>query len=194
MELADEYTRRCQEDSDIVDHLPFLYDTVCRYPEAVVLEFGVRTGNSTAAFLAAAEAVEGHVWSVDVAKPHIPGWWAETGRWTLKVGNDTSQEIADAVPAEVDVLFIDTSHAYEHTLQELELYVPRVKPGGVVLCHDTELKEPEGCPTDPAFPVAKALDDYCEQTGMTWNNRSGCYGLGVLEVTRGSRRPVRLDS
>lgn len=182
MRLGAEYEARCRADSDIVDHLPFLYDTVCRFAGAVILELGVRTGNSTAAFLAGAEMVGGHLWSVDIAKPHVPAWWHESGRWTLSIGDDLAESTCEKLPDQVDILFIDTSHAFEHTLSELEAHVPRVVPGGVVLCHDTELKEPEGAPPEPAFPVARALDDFCESHELSWSNRTGCYGLGVLEV------------
>jgi predicted ThiF/HesA family dinucleotide-utilizing enzyme len=88
----------------------------------------------------------------------------------------------------VDLLFIDTSHYYEHTLQELRTYVPRVRPGGTVLMHDTELTREqitayEGRALDgPGIPVAQALDDYCAETGLTWTNTAGCFGLGRIDI------------
>jgi len=180
--LLDDYTQRAATPSDIVDHLPFLFDAVCRFPGATVLELGTRGGNSTAAFLAAAEQVDGHVWSVDVVNPRTPDWWLETGRWSLHVGDDMAAAAAEFAPPVVDVLFIDTSHYYEHTLAELEAFVPRVRPGGVVLMHDTELENPEGGGPDQAFPVVRALDAFCVAHEMTWTNRPGCYGLGVMDV------------
>jgi predicted O-methyltransferase YrrM len=90
--------------------------------------------------------------------------------------------IAADTPPEIDVLFIDTSHAYWHTLEELRLYVPRVQPGGVVLMHDTELESPDGVGNRPPFPVAKALNDFCAETGLMWRNRTGCWGLGIIDI------------
>ena len=52
------------------------------------------------------------------------------------------------------MLFIDTSHAYEHTLAELRKFVPLVAPGGTVLLHDTRLEVPERVGPQPPFPVA----------------------------------------
>lgn len=179
--LQQEYAARQQVWSDIVDHLPTLHDTVLGYPNATVLELGVRSGTSTAAFLAAVEHVDGHLWSVDIVQPQVPAWWAGTGRWTLTVGNDIDPDMAASQPAQVDVLFIDTSHHYDHTLAELRLYVPRVKPGGTVLMHDTELERPDGFSGDP-LPVARALDAYCAETGREWVNNTGCYGLGCIKV------------
>jgi cephalosporin hydroxylase len=173
------YRARLDVWSDIVDWLPVLHDTVMTYPKAAVIELGVRTGNSTAALLAAAEWVDGHVWSVDVAAPRVPDWWQSTGRWTLQVGHDLDPAVLAAMPERCDVLFIDTSHHYDHTLAELRAYVPRVRPGGTVLMHDTELERPDGW-TGISYPVRTAIEDYCAETGLTCEFRSGCYGLGVV--------------
>lgn len=184
--LKSEYEARSAQQSDIADHLPVLHDTVRRYVHARVVELGVRTGVSTAAFLAAVEAVDGHLWSVDIAQPDVPDWWQATGLWTLTVGDDIDPGVVAAHPASVDVLFLDTSHAWGHTLSELRVWVPRVAPGGMVLCHDTELERPDAAPAgDPLFPVARALDAYCEEAGLAWQNRPGCWGLGVITIPGG---------
>lgn len=181
--LRTEYESRVGQWSDIQGHLPTLHDTVLSYPEARVLELGVRWGTSTACLLAAAEQAGGHVWSVDVAVPAVPDWWEGTGLWTLTVGDDLAPPVLAAQPTEVDVLFLDTDHVYGHTLAELAAYVPRVVPGGTVLCHDTELGRPEDAPADgPEFPVARALDDFCAERGLSWSNQSGSYGLGVIRI------------
>jgi predicted O-methyltransferase YrrM len=183
--LQVEYAARKAVWSDIVQHLPTLYETVCGYDKPVVLELGVRWGTSTAALLAAVDEVDGHLWSVDIAQPQYPQWWHETGRWTLTVGDDCHDDVVAAQPAELDVLFIDTVHTYEHTSKELRLWVPKVKPGGVVLCHDTELNGAELLRLwgpQPKFPVAEALNDYCAEAGITWTNTTGCYGLGTIHI------------
>lgn len=182
MSFADEYEQRCGVKSDIVDHLPMLFYFARNYPTVQVLELGVRSGNSTAAFLAAAEGVGGHVWSVDIDKPSVPTWWEKTGLWTSIVGNDVDPDVIERVRSVdgFDVLFIDSSHTYDHTLAELRTYVPLVRSGGVVLCHDTELPWPEGADPIPPYPVARALDTYCEEIGCSWTNRNGCSGLGML--------------
>lgn len=180
--LFADYQGRCNVWSDIVDHLPTLHGHVLRYTKPVVLELGVRSGNSTAAFLAAVSLVEGHVWSVDIGLPQAPGWWWQTGLWSPIVGNDLDPSTLARLPEPVDVLFIDTSHAYDHTLRELETYVPRVKPGGVVLLHDTELEAPELVGPQPPFPVAKAIEEYCAENGLGWENITGSYGLGVIDI------------
>lgn len=178
--LQKDFAKRCEVWSDIVDWLPTLYETVLQYKNPTILELGVRSGNSTAAFLAAADEVDGVVWSVDIHPPNVPTWWLDTTRWKLRVDDDLNPALMVDLPAEVDVLFIDTSHHYEQTLAELRAYVPRVKPGGVVLMHDVELEMPDGYVGDP-YPVRRAIEDYCTDAGIKYELRSGCYGLGVIQ-------------
>ena len=144
----------------------------------------MRSGNSTAALLAAACSVGGHLWSVDIDQPQVPREWHDDPSWHLLRADDLSQQAKDWLPAACDVLFIDTSHTYGHTLAELREYVPRVAPGGTVLLHDTQFLATGGGNGDdagePAGEVAAALDAYCGETGRKWENRPGSYGLGVI--------------
>lgn len=167
--------------SDLGHHLPYIYEATATYTEPLVIELGVRSGVSTTGFLRAVAERGGHVHSVDIHHPNVPIWWADTGLWDFHVGDDLSDEILAALPSEVDIVFIDTSHFYAQTLSELRQYVPRVRPGGLVLLHDTELETPEGFTGDP-YPVRRALDDYCAATGRTWQNRPGDSGLGVIRI------------
>jgi predicted O-methyltransferase YrrM len=176
--IRSEYDRRCVEPSDIFAHLPRLYAEASR-PEVKVIELGVRSGNSTAAFLLAAQENDGFVWSVDVHPPQVP--WFGTECWQFVQGDDLW--LHDQLPNDVDVVFIDTSHHYGQTQAELELYVPKVRPGGVVLLHDTELKHPENRPyTDPPYPVRVAVQEYCVDHDLAPLFVPGCNGLGVIQV------------
>lgn len=178
MIAAPHYVDRCQRDSDIRDHMPRLHREASR-GDATIIELGVRTGNSTAAFLAAVEEHGGSVWSVDIDYPRVP--WTAHPQWLFILGDDLL--VVDDLPAEADVVFIDTSHHYSQTLAELAAYVPKVKPGGVVLLHDTELADPVGAPAgDPRFPVRVAVEQYCEAHGLTPQFVSGCNGLGVIRI------------
>jgi predicted O-methyltransferase YrrM len=195
--LEAEYQARLGAWSDIQGHLRFLYDRAAAIPGARLLELGVRSGNSTAVLLYAADTTDGHLWSVDLEPPRAPSWWPLTGRWSLIIGDDLKLAAdAQAVPVDplrqgwrlpnqVDLLLLDTSHTYDHTLAELRAYVPRVRPGGVVCCHDTLLVGHDqrgfGIEGDRG-PVADALDAYCAEVGLTWSNRPGSFGMGVLEI------------
>jgi predicted O-methyltransferase YrrM len=172
-ELTREYRSRAalgMPHSDIREQMPVLY-AWARHA-ARVIELGVRGGNSTSALLAALEG-RGELWSVDISPPQVPAYWHELKHWHLMVSDDTSWLAVDFCPAGADVLFIDTSHFYDHTLAELRLYVPKVRPGGVVLMHDT----------GPGWPeVASALDVFCAAAGLDWYDHPAWPGLGVIEI------------
>jgi predicted O-methyltransferase YrrM len=180
--LSQEYQARAAQKHDITEQLPLLYSAACQ-PGARVIELGVRKGNSTAAFLAAADAWDGEVWSVDVMEPQVPFSWTILPFWHVCVADDLSPEALAFCPAVVDVLFIDTSHYYEQTLAELRAYVPRVRSGGVVLLHDTK---GEATCFGPGWPeVAQALNSWSAETGISWRDVPGSAdspGLGVIGV------------
>ena len=115
--LAEEYRRRAAEDHDLRQQMPVLY-AWARHPGARIIELGVRTGNSTCAFLAGIEHSGGELWSVDVSEPEVPAEWREIPAWHVLVADDTSPEAVSFCPDGADVLFIDTSHLYEPTLAE----------------------------------------------------------------------------
>lgn len=184
--VQDGYRDRLARWSDIQEYLPFLYGQARDRKNPVILELGARRANSTLAFLAATNGT-GQVWSSDIDdilkyKDGI-GPWRRTPNWTFVCGDDMSAEVQEILPAEVDILFIDTSHEYEHTLEECRAYVPRVKKGGIALFHDTHLKSWPGYEWHGEnSPVWTALDDYCAESGLQWTDLDGIYGLGYIEI------------
>jgi cephalosporin hydroxylase len=169
--------------SDIGAHLPYLHQRA--KSAQVILELGVRNGCSTAAFLAGLDDSDGLLWSVDVLQPGPPASDWDDPRWSFIEGDDMDPFIIRETPSDVDLLFIDTSHRYQHTLDELVVYGPRVKCGGVILLHDTELEVAPGSVQDEDrnYPVRRAVEDWCRSRFLTPEWREGCYGLGVIEVT-----------
>lgn len=182
-QLLADFEARATAWSDIQGHLPFLRETAGRVNGQMILELGVRTANSTAALLLGAVESGGYLISVDIAQPTYPQWWHETDSWELFVGDDMSEAIRACAPQAVDVLFIDTSHAYEHTLAELRTYGPRVRPGGVILLHDVEVERfPELPGSEPPYPVRLAVERYCADAGLDFTIHRGFHGLAVIEV------------
>jgi predicted O-methyltransferase YrrM len=201
-DLEEGYAARLAVWSDIQEQMPLLRDTARRYWKPTIIELGTRTGESTSAFLAGASATGGYVYSVDMGPSTHE--WLDTGLWHFLSADDMSDVAAEWLPGECDILFIDTSHRYGHTLDELRLYVPRVKPGGMVLMHDVELTIHEmiaygepGARNDlqgPLHPVAEALDVYCAQHGLTWTRQverpapaedRPFFGLGTIMIPGG---------
>jgi hypothetical protein len=132
--------------SDIHDHLGTLfYETVVAQPRLIV-ELGTRGGLSTRALLAAADMTNAHLLSVDIedcSGVDVP--LSLKARWTFFRADDVAfsekpfeQFCAKrGLPALADVIFIDTSHEYQHTKAELAAWLPRLAPDGVMLFHDT---------------------------------------------------------
>ena len=185
MSILEEYQRRLGEWSDIQDHMPFLHETVLSYPAPSVIELGVRSGNSTSALLSAAELAGGYLWSCDTREPDVPSEWFGSPRWAFIPGSSLGQHTLFLMPKLVEVVFIDSSHEFDQTLAELLEYVPRVRPGGVVLLHDTQFLPPSTSLPEPGGPVTEAIHAFCVKTGRTWENRKsapGWYGLGMIRV------------
>ena len=167
--------------SDIAAHFPTMAALVAEHDVRAVLELGVREGHSTACWLYHV-AGRGQVWGVDLE-------WLLPPRARLNpiVGNDMDPDVFAQTPDRVDLLFIDSSHAYDHTVQELAMYGAKVKPGGVIVLHDTENEHPEV--TNPAiadqepFPVRRAAQEYAAAKGFKYVEHAGSYGLGVIYVT-----------
>jgi len=156
---------------DIHEHLPFLKSIA----EGNILEVGVHCGISTTALLAGLEdklltGRGGHLWSIDV-HPSCRYIWYGHHMWTFYC--PWSGDIpAPKVP--LDLLFIDGDHSYEQVMLDLEDWVPKVKQGGMVLCHDADA---------PSFPgVRKAIDEYCYTNNMKHELRKGSNGLEVIYV------------
>jgi predicted O-methyltransferase YrrM len=176
-----EYQQRASwQRHHIAHYLPILFGTAARYPGARIVELGTDAGDSTVALLAAAELAAGHVWSVDINPDCL---FASTfyskcpGPWTFINGNSTHRGTAERTPPQIDVLFIDSSHEYEQTRQELWLWLPRMAPGGVVMLHDTNKPGTHD-------KVREALDEALPGRGLSWYEHPGDNGLGVVDIPR----------
>lgn len=127
--LYNEYISACTTPSDICEHIPFLYQlaTDCKS----IIEFGVRTGVSTRAFLYANVPLK----SYDlILNNDLVGLF----RYAKECGNDVEYIQADVLNIDidqVDLLFIDTLHTYDQLKQELLLHGN--KANKYLVFHDT---------------------------------------------------------
>ena len=154
------------------------------WPKMNIVELGTRAGNSTSAFLAACEVHRrGHVWSFDIRPADVPDCYRESEYWTFTQCDAMSEEALKEGPPEIDTLFVDLEHTFEETLTVCTLWIPRVRPGGVALFHDTEYPQINGEWKSPhESEVGRALDVYCRMKGLEWVNVPGCFGLGILRI------------
>lgn len=61
-----------------------------------------------------------------------------------------------------DLVFIDSSHGYTHTLRELDLWFEQVRVGGLIVMHDTSVFAAQFDP-DRAGGVPRALSEWVER-------------------------------
>ena len=179
MSLQTRYEELCETPSDISEHLPTFVSLVRKTNAKHVVELGTRSGVSTIAWLYGLEHTGGHLTSVDLdPQPEI----GDHDHWTFIQGDDLDRDVYLQLPDRVDIVFIDSSHAYKHTLVELNLYRWLVRPGGLIMLHDTENEQPFEVRPQPPFPVKRAVNEFCEAEGLTWENRPNNWGLGIIRL------------
>lgn len=127
--------------TDISDHLPILFSECVSIKPRLIVELGVRGGESTFVFERVAKLTDAKCVSVDIEKSER----LSQNQNCIFVQSDDiefAREFNDwcrdkGLLPEVDVLFVDTSHFFEHTMQEIEHWFPLLAPRAKVFFHDT---------------------------------------------------------
>lgn len=115
-----------------------LVDLVNRYcpgSRVVVAEVGVRTGATAAHLLKYCPQIE-KIYAVDLERPP-----PEEDRVSRLERVEFLQGYSDACAARVDdasidLVFLDADHSAAWVARDLDAWVPKVKPGGVIAGHD----------------------------------------------------------
>jgi predicted O-methyltransferase YrrM len=162
----------------IADDVHHDIDVHCPWMESVakgnILEIGVRTGISTAAFLLGIEQNGGHLYSVDI-NPGCEGSIGSHPQWTFLSGDSKNVGwLLSKIPAKLDVLFIDGDHSYEGVKSDLDNYGHLVSPGGRIILHDVLSGYDPG--------VRKAFDEYIESTKYSAEIYASWVGLGEILI------------
>jgi hypothetical protein len=75
----------------------------------------------------------------------------------------TSAEAAERIPrATLDFVYIDARHDYESVREDLGLWHPRLRPGGLLAGHDYV----EGTFAEGTFGVKRAVDEFAAEQGL----------------------------
>ena len=130
--------------SDINEHLEHIFAEALLCRPRLIVELGVRGGISTFVFERAATLCSATLVSVDIedcsGASHYP-------RWHFHRGDDVqfAAQFADFcryrnVVPQIDLLFIDTSHYYAHTVEEIGAWFPHLSQRAKVMFHDTNMK------------------------------------------------------
>ncbi len=137
-----EINNRRTLDTDMSDHLPHLFAISMLVKPELIVELGVRDGDSTFVLERVARLNSCPLISVDLDDCSAVTDWKD---WHFVQQDDISfaREFSEYCSKlglrnrEIDVLFLDTSHLYDHTVQELEHWIPLLSKKGCLILHDT---------------------------------------------------------
>ncbi len=206
-----EVQRQARRRTDISDHLVTLFTQALDVKPKLIVELGVRGGESTFVFERVARLCDATLVSVDIRDCAEV---CEYGRWHFVRNDDIAfgREFVAwcrerSIEPRIDVLFIDTSHLYEHTRREIETWLPLLSPNGKVFFHDSHLRTvyfrsdgSMGIGWDNDRGVMRALEEHFGtrfhetrdfvdvRDGWRIEHRAICNGLTIL-----SRRPTQTD-
>jgi cephalosporin hydroxylase len=140
----DDVKKRSQVRSDISDHLVTLFTESLSATPKLIVELGVRGGESTFVLERVARLCGASLVSVDIEEC---SYFSSYDKRVFVKSDDIAFArafpgfcAARGVDPRIDVLFIDTSHLYEHTVQEIDAWFPFLASRAVVFFHDTNLK------------------------------------------------------
>lgn len=166
--------------SDIGHYLPFLRENA----KGNILEIGVRGGASTAAFLLGLEKHGGCLYSVDIEDCRV---FTPREDWKfLKASSRDHKAVLDFVPDAIDVLFIDGDHSREGFVNDLHTYSKLVRPGGMIICHDTDTSSnpdytiEKGHPEAPSEAIREEYLKFAKDRGYKHRDLPGKCGMGVI--------------
>lgn len=140
----DEIARRASTRTDISDHLVTLFTEALAVRPHLIVELGVRGGESTFVFERVATLTGAKLLSIDIddciRASSYPGWTFVRSDDVAFAAEFPSWCGTRGVEARIDVLFIDTSHLLEHTAREIEVWFPYLSGHAKVFFHDTNLQ------------------------------------------------------
>lgn len=140
-----------------------------------IVEIGV--GHSTTPLIMAAKRNGGRLFSTDIGTHHALQVPEYADIWTWKGGIDSvemGKQWNDSIQGYIDFLYLDTSHFYEATIKELEIWMPHMKIGGWFVCHDVS-----SCISN----VFKAIAEYIikiNDVNIEYHHYPDYYGFGIL--------------
>ena len=182
-------------------HLYFGYDLVATLRPRVLVELGVDRGESFFTFCqSTVENKTGtHCYGVDTWRgdQHAGGYDDTTFAQVSAYNRANYESFATLIrasfddsldrfePESVDLLHIDGLHTENAVRHDVDSWLPKVKPGGIVLLHDVDVRAKN-------FGVWKVWDDLQRTGGRSWTFHDGP-GLGVWQKPPSHELPIFLE-
>lgn len=144
-----------------------------------IVEIGV--GHSTTPLILAANRNGGTLFSTDIGTLHSLYVKELNDIWTFRSGIDSvemGKQWNSTGRGPIDFLYLDTSHTYDQTTKELNVWMSHMKVGGWFVMHDV---------TACINTVFRAVSDYIikvNDTNLEYHHYPGFYGIGILIKTK----------
>jgi cephalosporin hydroxylase len=201
----DEIVEKSLIPTDIADHLISLFKAGMETQPKFIMELGVRSGESTYVFDKIARHFKSFFVSLDIdncaSVINNPDWVFIQGDDIEFANQFRTWQKQKNIDVDIDLLFIDTSHLYEHTVAEIESFFPLIANNGIVIFHDTNMHKvcykKNGSIykflKNPHRGVIRALETYFEthfnetndfidyRKGWLINHVAHCNGLTILK-------------
>lgn len=181
-------------------HIHFAYDVVALLKPAVLVELGVDRGESYFAFCQSAleNKTATRCFGVDTWRgdQHAGGYdettFAQVSEhnranyesFSTLVRSDFDEALNRFGEESIDVLHIDGLHTEDAVCHDVEAWLPRLRPGGILLLHDVDVRS-------KGFGVWKVWAEL-QQPGRSWTFHDGP-GLGVWQKPPANRLPGFLE-
>jgi cephalosporin hydroxylase len=202
----DEVLRRAQTPTDVNDHLATLFVESLSVAPRLIVELGVRGGETAFVLEQIAGLFASRVVLVDIedcssvpASPQVTFVKSDDVAFAGRFGEWCAQQVIEPC---IDILHIDTSHLYDHTVQEIAAWFPHLSERAKVFFHDTHLEETfrrrdgsMGRAWDNDRGVIRAIENYFDKSfdervdfvdyagGWLIKHDSICNGFTILERT-----------
>jgi GT2 family glycosyltransferase len=190
--------RRLTDKDSWHGHIPFAFWCVEALAPRVLVELGCHKGDSYCAFCQAVDELGAatRCFGVDTWKgdPHA-GFYGEDvlaelrqyhdpryGAFSTLVRATFDEALERFEDGTIDLLHIDGAHAYEDVRRDFTTWLPKISRPGVVLFHDTEVRE-------HGFGVHRFWDEVRREHPSFSFPHS--HGLGVLAVGTSPPEPLR---
>lgn len=131
-------------------HALTLYQSILDLNAQVVVEIGTRKWLSTRIIIEALRKTRGHLWTIDKESyPHQLSTESDIQFVTVIVSR--AQDVKWETP--IDLFFIDSSHEYIDTIEQMDKFYPFLKSPGIMIVADS----------DAFFEQKRAVQDWAEK-------------------------------